>query len=99
MAEKYSFTVLTKETPIVEISGEGSCTYVWFNRSAKYAKTVTKSTWPVLNIDLAENDEVIGIEAVGIKEFTLRRMLQQAGVKVPEKMINDARYIHADVPA
>lgn len=83
--------------PIVEITGEGTCAYVWFNRDAKYARTITRSTWPVLNIDISDKGEVIGVEAVGFQEFTLGSVIEKAGLKAPASLVNRARYIHGGV--
>lgn len=92
--------VTTSTPPVVQLTGEGSAAYVYFQRGVPVAKTVTKSTWPVINIDLAADGSVVGIEAVGIPEFTLNFIAERAGVQVPAEVARRARYFHAEqVPA
>ena len=88
--------IACQSDPIVEITGEGTAAYIWFNRNAKYHRTITKSNWPVLAIDVSKDGTVIGVEAVGFKEFTLTRVLEKAGLKAPASLANRARYIHAE---
>ena len=73
--------------------------YVYFRPEAKVARTVNKSTWPVLNIDLAADGSVVGVEAVGLPEFTLNYVMDKAGVKIPPSMARQARYPHAEMSA
>ena len=91
---KAAIVIKSRKAPIVEITGEGSAAYVWFNRSAKWSRTITRKTWPVLNIDLDAADRVIGIEAVGYKDFSIDRILSEAGVVAPKSLLRQARYIH-----
>ncbi len=72
--------------------------YVRF-KHAKVAKTVSRpSTAMMLAIDLDLKNEVIGIEAVGVKEFGIggiQRLIQKAEVKIPQYDFNKARYVAA----
>ena len=93
---KHSLTIPAKAAPVVEITGEGSAAYIWFNRGAKYARTITKSNWPVLAIDVAEDGSVIGVESIGFKEITMRHILEKAGLKAPASLENRAKYVVAE---
>ena len=86
--------IRSKIPPVVEITGECSAAYVWFNRRSKFARTISLGTWPVLNIDLDETDAVIGIEAIGYKKFSIKRLLAEAGVEAPPGLIRRTRYVH-----
>ncbi len=91
--------IRSNRAPLVKLTGEGSSVYVYFQPGAKVAKTVNKSTWPVLNIDLAADGSVVGVEAVGLPEFTLNYVMDKAGVKIPPSMARQARYMHAELSA
>ena len=79
--------------PVVTLTGEGSACYIYLNRGAKYARTITKSNWPVLTIDVADDGSVIGIESIGFKEITLNAILKRAGLKASPEVANRAKYV------
>ncbi len=96
MSKHLTMHVSTSTAPVVKLTGEGSSVYVYFQPGVKIARTVNKSTWPVVNIDLAADGSVVGVEAVGLPEFTLQYVLDQAGLKVPVSVAKQARYLHAE---
>ena len=67
-----------KETAIAETTGEGSATYIWLDHNGKVSKTVNKSSWPVINVDYDSKGNLIGIEAVGLRGFTIETVLKMA---------------------
>jgi len=71
--------------------------YVRFNRSA-VARTVQQPAEHChIAIDLNSKGHVIGIEAVGISQFSLRALLKLASVKAPQSMdFSRAEYTPAD---
>ena len=91
--------IRSNRAPVVKLTGEGSSVYIYFQPGAKVAKTVNKSTWPVLNVDLASDGSVVGVEAVGLPEFTLNYVMEKAGLKIPPSMARQARYMHAEMTA
>jgi hypothetical protein len=48
-------------------------------------------------IDLDSRGEVIGIEAIGLTQFTLRGVLKLARVKVPEMDFSRTQYAPAEL--
>ena len=94
--ERLQLRIPSKCEPVVQLTGEGSAAYIYLNRGAKYARTITKSTWPVLTIDVAEDGSVIGIESIGFKEITFTAIMEKAGLKAPTGMAGRAKYMVAE---
>lgn len=83
----------------MELSDEG--VYVWFKRGSKAAKTVVRSRWPFVAVDVDEAGDVIGIEITPAPaEITLGRVAKLANVSIPKPVISSARYMRSEaVPA
>ncbi len=90
---KHSFQVKSKMMPVVEIDTAAQAVYVYFQRGARVAKTVVQNQWPLVAVDLDKHGEVIGVEACGLREFTVRPILAQARVEAPRAVLNSARYL------
>jgi uncharacterized protein YuzE len=81
--------------PTVEIDTEVASAYVRF-KSSKVAKTVSRDQpGAVVAIDFDASNEVVGIELIGVHEFTLTRLLKLARVKAPHADLNKPRYVRA----
>lgn len=85
--------------PTVEIDPSAWSAYIRFKRQARVAKTVPVETQrAIATIDLDKDDEVIGVELVGVKEFSVAVLLQfirRIPVKAPNIDWNRARFITA----
>ena len=80
--------------PVVEIDHQSGAVYVRFTpRGAKVSKTVVRSEWPHVAVDLDADGKVIGVEAIGIDEMTISKVLQHAQVKAKDSDIRSARYV------
>jgi len=76
----YSRTIPSHITPTFE-KDENNSAYIYVERTVPYSYTHTLQEWPMINLDLGENDEVIGIELVGfdIDDLDLNKALELAG--------------------
>jgi uncharacterized protein YuzE len=91
--------IRSSNPPIVEIDTAARAAYIRF-KTSKVAKTISEdTTGPVVAIDLDENGEVVGVELVGVGEFTLRVLLRIARVKAPNIALDRAKYVPASQPA
>lgn len=80
------FVVQSANPPVVEIDSRIRAAYIRFKR-AKVARTVSPETsGPIAAIDLDRNENVIGVELIGVREFSLSVLLK----KMP--------FLRADVP-
>jgi len=88
-------TILIRSStaPVVEIDNGAGAVYVRFRPSkTKIAKTILQSEWPHVTIDLDAAGEVIGVEALGMNEFTIRAILMKAKLEAPPTLLDRARY-------
>ncbi len=62
--------------PVIEIDQTCAAVYVRFKQNAKVCKTVaqTKPGGITCAIDFDEKNEVIGVELVGVKEFSVSKI-------------------------
>ena len=81
--------------PSVEVDTEAAAVYVRFKR-AKVARTIARPAANMhLAVDIDKNGEVVGVEAVGIREVQIGRILKMAAVSAPNVDFAEARYIPA----
>ena len=95
--ERQTFMVKGAPATTIEVDTQVNAVYVRFKRAA-VARTVARpSSMMHLAVDLDSRGEVIGIEAVGIKEFSLSFILHKASVKAPNVDVSRARYVPAQL--
>jgi uncharacterized protein YuzE len=87
------FFVQSAEAPIVEIDSTMRAAYIRFKR-AKVAKTVSPETsGPIVAVDLDRNENVIGVELIGVREFSLTVLLRKLPFLRAEVPVHRARYV------
>jgi hypothetical protein len=98
MNKAFQFEVPVNAVPLVEISDVG--VYVRFQIGARVKKTLVRSEWPHIAVDLAADGSVIGIESVPAPgKFTVGRLAEQAGVFVPAGVLQNEPQIQATPPS
>lgn len=89
------FVVKSASAPTVNVDPEAAAVYVRFKR-AKIARTVARPSRSFhLAVDLDAKGEVVGVEAVGITEFSLAGLLARAAVKAPKADLGAAIFRQA----
>jgi len=97
--EQHQFIVKGKGPLTVEVDSQARAVYVRFSHM-HVAKTVpTLSDAMHIAVDLDEKGEVVGIEAVGVRHFSLHALLQWARVKAPQMDYSRAQYAPAEYAA
>jgi uncharacterized protein YuzE len=95
--ERQHFIIKGAPATTVEVDTQVNAVYVRFKKTS-VARTVAQPCAMMhVAVDLDSRGEVIGIEAVGIKEFSLSFVLQKASVKAPDLDFSRTRYIPADL--
>ena len=90
--EQHRFIIKGTSPPSIEVDSQARAVYVRFKR-APVAKTVPQeSEQMAVTVDLDSRGEVIGIEAVGLRQFTLHALLKMASVKAPNMDFSRAQY-------
>lgn len=95
--ERHGFIVRSKSPPTIQVDSSVRAVYVRF-KHAPVAKTVPQPAEHCqVAVDLDSNGDVIGIEAVGVTQFSLHALLKMASVKAPDNMdFSRAEYAPAD---
>jgi uncharacterized protein YuzE len=99
-----TITITCKTPPVVELDSAAGAAYVRFSRHKVARTQVLDSTKATVTVDFDAAGDAIGIELIGVEEFTLARLLESCGIKLqPDNpdAIGRARYIRtgAKVPA
>ena len=93
--ESHYINVGTAKAPTVEIDTEADAVYVRFKRT-KICRTLNRPARSMhIAIDLDAKDEVVGLEVIGAKEYSVTRVLHLAHVRAPQDLLNRVRYIPA----
>ena len=92
-------TVRSSKPPVVKIDTAIESAYVRFS-SNRVVKTFApdEDEGHVITIDLDENDQVVGVELLGVSEFGIRNLLLKTPISVPPVLLDKARYIAAQRP-
>lgn len=89
--------------PVIVIDTETASTYVRFNDSndKAVAKTLIIDTGTLTTTaDLNAQDEIVGLEIIGLAEFTIDTLMASKGIKgifskVPKSLLDRTRYVSA----
>jgi uncharacterized protein YuzE len=98
MTRNEAILVQSRTAPVVEIDTEAGAAYVRFKRwDAKVVRTeyLKAAGTPIVTIDFDRNNEVIGVELIGVKEFGLVKLLETAQVRAPNVDVGRTRYVGA----
>jgi hypothetical protein len=92
-AETHKSFVKSTRPPVVEIDSAAQAVYVRF-KIAKVARPLdTGATSMHIAIDLDANNEVTGVEAIGLDQFNIEVVLKKTRVEAPASVLKRARYI------
>lgn len=95
--ERHSFIVKGRPPTTVEVDSRAAAVYIRFKR-ANVARTVPQHCSHMhIAVDLDAKGEVIGIEAVGITQFSLSLILEKASVRAPQVDFSRTRYVPAEM--
>ncbi len=85
----------SSKPPVVELDSAAHAAYVRFSRK-KVARTEPVESGNVfITIDFAADGSVIGIELVGVDEFSIDTLLDKSRVQAPKALTRKTRYIPA----
>jgi uncharacterized protein YuzE len=84
-------------TPVVELDSAAHAAYIRFS-SEKVKKTVVVDVDHCLvTMDVSEAGKVIGVELIGVAEFSIDKLIKKARVTgVSPEMMRNARYVPAN---
>jgi uncharacterized protein YuzE len=92
-------TVNSAVTPTIEIDNEVGAVYVRF-KQGKVAHTIVRPcTTMHIAVDLDKTGELLGIEAVGMRQIVITQILKLAAVSAPKLNLVDAQIIPSRIAA
>ena len=93
------FVIPISEPPVVEIDTEATAAYIRLRDTAVAHTETWESQKGLVTLDFDAEGNVVGIEVVGQQEFSIRELIKQAPVEASETILNQTRYVAADLQA
>ena len=97
--ERHSLIVNSSAPPEIQVDTQAASVYIRFKKAVVARTVPLKFEHMHMAIDLDINGGVIGIESVGITEFSIEVLLKRADVKAPNIDFSRARYVPAEFAA
>ena len=88
--------VESKNAPVVEFDSAAHAAYVRFSTDKVRRTLVVDVQRCLVTVDLNQSGDVVGIELIGVPEFSINKLIEKAGVRgVTREMIRNTRYVPA----
>ena len=81
--ETQFFVVKSHASPTVTIDPDVDALYIYFKRCKVHRTIPRPSKNMILNVDLDERGDVVGIEAIGAGQIEVGQLLKKAKVQAP----------------
>ncbi len=99
--KRHVITLNRNTPPVVELDSAAMAAYIRFSRRKVSRTEVLDSRKSTVTVDYDSAGDLIGIELIGVKEFTLDRLLEASGIVLEHRSleaVQPARYIRAGTP-
>jgi hypothetical protein len=98
MSSNYTFHVESDFVPVVVIDSESGSAYVRFSDGRVNTTVSIKEGDVTANIDLDVGKRIVGLEVLGVQEFSLSKLIEIAelGEYFSQDIIGRARYIRTN---
>ena len=87
----------SKEPPVVELDSAACAAYVRFSKKKIHRTEIVHSGHVEVTLDIDASGNPVGIELIGVKEFTIKALMAASGLKVPRnrlrEMTKETRYV------
>src|SRR5678816_3415002 len=93
------FIIPITEPPVVEIDTEATAVYIRLREAEVVRTEPFGSESGLVMLDFDAHGNVVGIEIVGRQEFSIRELIKLVPVEATESVLNQTRYIAADLEA
>ena len=91
------FVIHITEPPIVEADTEATAAYIRLSQTPVVRTEPYGSEQSLVMIDYDDADNVVGIEIIGQQEFSIRELIKRVPVEASEAVLNETRYVAADL--
>src|SRR4051812_19770236 len=89
------FVIPITEPPVVEIDTEAGAAYIRLRQAAVTRTGSYPSDLGLVMLDYNAAGEVVGIEVIGQREFSIRELLKLVPVQAAESVLDRTRYVSA----
>ena len=87
--------VTAEMTPRVEIDTEACAAYVRFSEKPVGSTKIVDVNNRLVTVDLDDEGQVVGVEMIGVHEFTLEKLRENLPFKVSKKTFDRAQLVAA----
>ncbi len=84
--------------PVVEFDASVSAWYIRFSRAKVVRTTSPDRPGHVVAVDFDAAGKVVGVELIGVKEFSIAAFLKIAHMEAPNIDFNKARFVMSSAP-
>ena len=95
----HGFVIPITEPPIVEIDTEAAAAYVRLREATVVRTEPFGSEHGMVMLDFDAEGNVVGIEFVGYREFSIRELIKLLPVQTTEAILDRTRYVSAELQA
>ncbi len=95
MKHRTLINISTKRPPVVELDSSAHAAYVRFSKKRVAATKIVSEDKHIVTIDLDTKGEVVGVELVGVEEFSITGLLKLAGIAIPKSLLAETSYVPA----
>jgi len=97
--KRVRFDFQAKGSPVVEMDTEAGAAYVRFNRNPVAKTVVVEDEGFIITTDCDADGDVIGVEIIGVDEFTIDRLAELGHFEVPDSVAKRTKYVSATATA
>jgi uncharacterized protein YuzE len=91
---KEAIIVHTEKPPTVEIDSSVPAAYIRFSRAKIVSTQPVDADDMIVNVDLDEHAQVVGVEIVGVDEFNITKLSEKAHIiGIPDELLPQTRYV------
>ena len=94
---KHRIRVENTRPATVEIDSVARAAYVRFKKSKVHRTACVPAKGCIITADYDRSGEVVGVEFVGIQEFSIKVLLKKASVDAPKIDLSRTRYVSPGV--
>jgi uncharacterized protein YuzE len=88
------------QPPTVEIDSTVPAAYIRFSNAKVVSTQPVESEDMIINVDLDQSRQVVGVELVGVEEFNITKLAEKAHViGIPDEFLPRTRYVPVLQPA
>ena len=90
---KHTIQVTSSNPPVVECDSQACAAYIRFSRNSVDRTEVITTEGAIATMDIDSSGEVVGIELIGVTEFSIEALAKISGIELSKSNIRQAQYV------